>query len=419
MIKDKWSNSVGQLHTDASGTGLLAKLKITSDDTMYTLIIGYWPIPKTSLPTVDEVSMAAYRRLESWLHRAHILKSPIKWMLEVTSTWITVAQESHSIAVITGDFNASNQLSEAGYLPTNGRLSHFTDDWNMVSVQEVIMDTPVHTYWRGQNPISQLDHFLIDEAHMAKVLDTGMDISAHTFTISAHKPIYMTLAGSPTIRHHSPIEPPLPSELSIQRKPDGDYVRTEESNAMNDAVDKVITNNMDQWEANKTPDLAERFLLQIEQQAAKAVAKKTNDRHHLFRNKPHGWSPTQVVLYAQLASLVEVRRRLFGLQGRQRWRRSEVPNGLRNLTQHWYRMAQKYLHNTEARLIQVGMSPDQLQKQPIEFFTRSNMDEMIHEVNSHLHYARRARLRTELREAIRRREEKFQAGKIKLFSTVY
>ena len=73
----------------------------------------------------------------------------------------------------------------------------------------------------------------------------------------------------------------------------------------------------------------------------------------------------------------------------------------------------KYMHHIEARLIQVSMTPDQLVYQPIEFFTRSTMDDMIHEVNSHLHYARRARLRAELNILIRKREERFQAGKIK------
>jgi hypothetical protein len=46
------------------------------------------------------------------------------------------------------------------------------------------------------------------------------------------------------------------------------------------------------------------------------------------------------------------------------------------------------------------------------------MDDMTHEVFSHLHYARRARLRAELNIMIRKREERFQAGKVKSVSTV-
>jgi hypothetical protein len=88
-------------------------------------------------------------------------------------------------------------------------------------------------------------------------------------------------------------------ELSIERTPDGDYVRTEACEAMNIAVERLIDRNIGQWESHPSPELTEQFLLQIEQQAAKAVTtKQSNDRHHMYRNKPHGWSPTtQVVLY--------------------------------------------------------------------------------------------------------------------------
>jgi hypothetical protein len=232
------------------------------------------------------------------------------------------------------------------------------------------------------------------EDHISNVIDTGMDMASHTTTtMSAHKPIYLTLKATPATRNYPTMEPPLPMELSIERTPDG-----------------LIDRNIDQWESHPSPELAERFLLQIEQQAAKAITKQSNDSHHMYRNKPHGWSPTQVVLYAQL---VEIRRRLFGLTGRQQWRRSEVKPGIVDLIKHWRKQIRKYATHTEARLIQVSMTPDQLAQQPIEFFTRSTMDDMIHEVNSHLHYARRARLRAELNIMIRKREERFQAGKIK------
>jgi hypothetical protein len=53
---------------------------------------------------------------------------------------------------------------------------------------------------------------------------------------------------------------------------------------MNAAVEKLIASNWEQWEANPSPELAERLHLQMEQQAAKAVAKRGNDKHHMFRN---------------------------------------------------------------------------------------------------------------------------------------
>jgi hypothetical protein len=91
----------------------------------------------------------------------------------------------------------------------------------------------------------------------------------------------------------------------------------------------------------------------------------------------------------------------------------EVKQGITDLTSHWKKQMRKYMHHTEAHLTQVSMTPDEFECQPIEFFTRFTMDDMIHEVNSHLHYARRARLRAELNLLIRKREESFQAGKVK------
>ncbi len=105
IVTNKWSNSIGRIHTDASDTGLLAKMKIRCTDHTITLIIGYWPIPRTPLVTADIESMAAYRRLESWLHRNHVKKSPQQWMIDVTSTWVTVAQEASEIPIVMGDFN--------------------------------------------------------------------------------------------------------------------------------------------------------------------------------------------------------------------------------------------------------------------------------------------------------------------------
>jgi hypothetical protein len=237
IINAKWCHSVGRLHTDASNTGLLAKVKVRQAEQTYTLLIGYWPIPKPESTTADDESAAAFRRLEGWLKKMRIPKSPIRWMRDVTSTWVTVAQEAHEIPIALGDFNASNRLSLAGYLPTNGKLSDLLEDWNMLSVQEELMDKPIQTYWRSQIPISHLDHFAMIEDHISNVIDIGMDIAPHTTTMSAHKPIYLTLKATPAI------EPPLPMELSIERAPDGDYVRTEACETMNIAV---IDRNIDQ-----------------------------------------------------------------------------------------------------------------------------------------------------------------------------
>ena len=90
----------------------------------------------------------------------------------------------------------------------------------------------------------------MSEAHMTLVINTGIDIGSRTFAMSAHKPIYITLQAQPSSRNFPTIDPPLPAELSIERTPDGEYVRTETCDAMNEAVDYLIDRNMEQWEAH-------------------------------------------------------------------------------------------------------------------------------------------------------------------------
>lgn len=75
--------------------------------------------------------MVTFRRLESWLYKTHIKKSLIQWMHKITSMRVNVAQETNSIPITLGGL----QRSEAGYLPTNGRLPDMPEDWNMVSIQ--------------------------------------------------------------------------------------------------------------------------------------------------------------------------------------------------------------------------------------------------------------------------------------------
>jgi hypothetical protein len=164
---------------------------------------------------------------------------------DVTSTWVTVAQEAHEIPIELGDFNASNRLSLAGYLPTNGKLSDILEDWNMFSVQEELMDEPIQTYWRSQIRISHLDHFAMIEGHSHVQCYRhwhGYGV-AHN-NMSARKPIYLTPKATPATRNYPTIEPPLPMELSIERTPEGDYVRTEACEAMNIAVKRLIDRNI-------------------------------------------------------------------------------------------------------------------------------------------------------------------------------
>ena len=61
----------------------------------------------------------------------------------------------------------------------------------------------------------------------------------------------------------------------------------------------------------------------------------------------------------------------------------------------------------------MGYTPKELIEANPEDLTRSLLDDMIHQVNGHLHYARRTMMRAQISEAVRQREAAFQARKVK------
>jgi hypothetical protein len=205
-------------------------------------------------------------------------------------------------------------------------------------------------------------------------------------------------------------DPPLPTELAIQKDENNEYVASPARVAMNECMAKFLDKNYAEREENCDCGSAERMLYQMSKNSAIAVAKVTNTMHHLKRKKPKVWSPMQ--LYAQLSALVEIRRRIYGLSGRRQWRKDEIRPGIQLLTERWYGLTKKYRRNLEGvQEHRIGMDPLELRSLLPEALTRAMLDDMIHQVNSHLHYARRAKMRLDIKESLRVREEKYQQKK--------
>ena len=182
---------------------------------------------------------------------------------------------------------------------------------------------------------------------------------------------------------------------------------------MNEELVTLLELNHERWEREKTPGLADRLLKQMCTMSAQAVGKRQRDQQHRFRGKPHGWSHKQLILYAQLAAMVEMRRRLFGLAGRTAWRKQHVRGGIVGLTQHWRDLIRKYPETALDPNTRVGIGPWELERMEIKDLTRTLLDDQIKQIDNQLHYARRAKVRADINEAIREREAKFHANKIR------
>ena len=415
IINEKWAPNTGELHQDNSRTGLIGKFQIRGLSRSYTIICTYWPMPTTGKTRDINESTKVSQKLQQWLKSKGIAGTPLQWIQRIISKWITVAETAvnEDIPIVLGDLNSSTTPSVNGTWGVHGKLHTFLDEIQMVSVQDKLFTTPPRTYWRGDDGISTIDHFLISPRFINHVLNTFTDISADASSLSAHRPIgaCINICPKTSVTFYPTIDPPTPVELTIERGEEG-YVKTDASIAMNKRLERYVMDNQD-WKTARTVGTAERLLLQLNTLAAGEVAKGQRDQQHRFRGKPHGWSPEQVVLYAQLAALVEIRRRMYGLNGRRQWRHHQVRSGIQELTQHWSDMLRKHKCNPNSADIYVGFTPKELIEASPRTLTRSLLDDMIHQVNGHLHYARRAQLRANVKDALREREAAFQSKKIK------
>jgi hypothetical protein len=132
-----------------------------------------------------------------------------------------------------------------------------------------------------------------------------------------------------------------------------------------------------------------------------------------FKGKPHGWSPTQVVLYAKLDALITIRRRLFSLHKSVKWTHSNAAMGVRNATHHWRKERARYLNRGLDLAHENGCSIQQLRSMPLFQLTHGFMDGEIQAVSNQLHFVKRKRLRNEISAAIAKRQARFEAGGIR------
>ena len=317
--------------------------------------------------------------------------------------------------MVLGDMNAGDTKNRSNKLPINGKLSDLLTGLEITSVQEHLSSDPTPTYWAREVAVSLVDHILLDKQSMNSVGYSFTAIHPVLSTLSDHKPIGVVLAFSPPEkRPEKHPEPPAPVELSQARdeKDKKKFVKQHVIDQMNKALLQFQENNPDDIDT-MTPAKASRLLQQISMLSTQEVRKCDNEVHAHFKNKPHGWSPTEVVLHTQLMALVEIRRRIFGMHRRTKWTRNEIMPGIMHFTERWKDSVQKYLHNGFELVNSVGMSRERMIKQHPAYFTRAVLDEEIHQLCQSLQYVKRRRLRMLINDAIRARETKFAAGKLK------
>ena len=92
-----WASNLGKPHTDDSRLGLIAKIKLKTNDSDILIIPSYH------------------------------------------SKWVTFAQESGEISSIIGDLNASNHHTDAGSFGVHEPLTTLSAGWGMSSALDAII----------------------------------------------------------------------------------------------------------------------------------------------------------------------------------------------------------------------------------------------------------------------------------------
>ena len=410
LVREKWTNHVSSFCTDATETGSMFRFQLSSTHGTFQIIAMYWPCPTTDDTRVGALHNIMKHRLTSPDLKA-FRGSPQDWIRHNMETWSTVAQGAGIIPIAMGDFNASNIATSTAHLGCNGRLDVLLRHRDIISVNEAKL--PDHrTYWRDHQPLSTLDHILVQRSDLPSISAVYTYADVPIMDLSDHRPIGVMLStGPPTELAAVPLlNISRIIELNIDRGADMTYVNAANIKALNDRLedwcDRVATPDL-------TAEQADRNLLHLSTLTTRFVAEQNALTQSKFKGKPHGWSPTQVVLYAKLDALITIRRRLYGLHHSVQWTHQNVARGIKHATHNWKRERAKYLHRGFDQAHDGGCSVTQLRLMPITGMTMDFMDGEIQMVSNQLHFVKRKRLRSEISEAIARRQVAFEAGGIR------
>jgi hypothetical protein len=174
--------------------------------------------------------------------------------------------------------------------------------------------------------LSTLDYILVQRADLPSISAVYTYADADNESLGSSANWVMLATGPPTEAAAVPLlNISRIIELNIDRGADQTYVNAANIRTLNEKLedwcDRVAT-------PNPTAAQADRNLLQLSILTTRLVAEQISLTQNKFKGKPHGWSPTQVVLYAKLDALITIRRRLFDLHHAVQWTYHNVAKGI-------------------------------------------------------------------------------------------
>ena len=196
---------------------------------------------------------------------------------------------------------------------------------------------PIYTYYRGDTPISWIDHILTYGESGRTCLQGVQTMDGSFFnTLSDHRPIMASflISGGPKTSKSKQFKMP-----KWQRKPlTVDLKNDEEVAKIHAHLSQFLLDHPPNQE--RTPPEAGEYLLSLNKAAVGAIIKVKQGgkpmRKANWKGYKDGWSPTMIALKSQLHALQTMLRHLTGRNKHRKWQTTlEAAITIKELTDQW------------------------------------------------------------------------------------
>ena len=410
IIKGPRITRAANFSSDPSQCGAVATLHIHFGSADLNIVSVYCPTRSTS--TDDPNTGSMWDKLSRFLALSRLYShlNPTDYILE----WIARQTQHHHQAnhcgtICGGDWNSSwNKPTD-----TSGSFDSLQEWASPLSLRNpytVLNKPPEPTLYRptDERAISIIDHVLYRGPVITPV-SIHVDHSS-IWMVSDHRPLVFTFSlygwNKPYTRRK------LRRHVHPDRKPD--ITRPCPNQDKREALRlqryrEHISSRLPLPSPNPTLTTAQAYIARLTTTAVHA-ARTTQTR---TTRGPHGWSPEVVVLTLAKSTLIEIRRRLSGLSGRQQWTtHTQVTSGIRHLCDLWKGHLSD-MARSKAQLTHLldltDKGPDYWQEIP-PLFLYTDLTTEIKQLGKLLHGRRRAELRVTLHKIDSTRSRKRAGG---------
>ena len=176
---------------DKSGLGCLMALELVVNEQPVLSINGYWPVKPS-----QGGGMGLWSKIQSWMDKQAMHGNPLTYIQELAARWIaqhTLKHGGKNCILFSGDLNSTLTSNETGgSLPSYVNWAKDVGLTDIVGAHAAAHSVDMRTYWRGDWPISSIDHILINKS-VGSVAKYGVSNSAIWTGVTDHRPLWVEI----------------------------------------------------------------------------------------------------------------------------------------------------------------------------------------------------------------------------------